>query len=121
MLEHAASAPGEEVCGLISGDGESLIGYHRVRNAATDRKVHYLMEPEDQIAVLRALRENGQVLAGIFHSHPATAAEPSATDLAQATWPGVYYFIASMDGAPPELNAFLFDGRSFHAVSLIND
>ena len=121
MLEHAASAPAEEVCGLIGGDGRCLLDFYPVPNAAADRRTGYLMAPREQIAVMRALRDNGQVLAGIFHTHPFTEAEPSATDLALAAWPGVYYFIASTAVTPPQLNAFLFDGRSFLAVLLADD
>ena len=121
MLEHAAAAPGEEVCGLIGGAHGRLLDYHPVTNAAADRTRAYLVAPHEQVAVLRRMHERGRELCGIFHSHPASAAEPSASDRDQAAWPGVYYFIASMRTTPPALNAFLFDGDSFLTVSLADE
>ena len=76
------------------------------------------MNPREQIDVMRRLRETGEELLGIFHSHPDAPAAPSATDLRLAAYPGTVYFIASLSGATPELRAYRYDGRAFSDVTL---
>jgi proteasome lid subunit RPN8/RPN11 len=46
-------------------------------------------------------------LVGIYHSHPAGAALPSAADVAEATWPDVAYVIIGLGAAgEPEVRAW---------------
>jgi len=42
------------------------------------------------------MRERGEELFAIFHSHPAAPAEPSALDMAQAGYPDALYLIVSL-------------------------
>jgi proteasome lid subunit RPN8/RPN11 len=118
MLEHALGNPAEEVCGLVGGRGGTPAHYYPVANDAPDRSRRFLMNPGEQIAAMRRMRNAGEDLLGIFHSHPAAPAEPSAVDLELAAYPGTVYFIASLAGASTDLRAYRFDGTGFHPLRI---
>ena len=80
----------------------------------------YLMDPEDQLRVFRAMDERGWELVGIYHSHPHTEAVPSRTDREKALdqtgtplFPDARYMIVSLrDGTHPQIRAFrIADGQ----------
>jgi len=118
MLEQALARPGEEVCGLIGGRAGAAVSYYPVANDAPDRALTFLMNAAAQIDAMRRMRETGEELLGIFHSHPSGPAAPSARDLELAAYPGTIYFIVSLAGAAPELRAWYYDGRAFSGLLL---
>ena len=118
MLEHALAAPREEVCGLVAGRDRTPVRYYPVANDAPDRARRFCMNPREQIDAMRRMRAAGEDLLGIFHSHPEATADPSATDLHLASYPGTIYFIASLAASPPDLRAFHYDGATFHEMRL---
>jgi proteasome lid subunit RPN8/RPN11 len=96
LLHHAQQAPDSEVCGLIGGkDGVPSRCYPVANVAATPQRL-FAMDPAQQIAAMRSMRERGEELFAIYHSHPASPALPSATDLAQANYPETLYLIISL-------------------------
>ncbi len=53
------------------------------------------------------MRERGEELLGIYHSHPRSQTpNPSATDVRLAYYPSAVYFIVGLGGRRPELEAF---------------
>ena len=74
---------------------------------------HIPFPPRDLFRILRELERSGRELVGIFHSHPATAAYPSATDVQLAFYPEACYLILSLaDPERPVLRAFrIAEGR----------
>lgn len=96
LLHHAQQSPDTEVCGLIAGkDGAPSRCYPIVNVATTPRRL-FAMDPAQQIAAMRDMRERGEGLYAIYHSHPAGPATPSATDLEQANYPEALYLIISL-------------------------
>ena len=82
--------------------------FYPVANVATEPACRYEMDPAQQIAALRAMRMRGEQLLAIMHSHPASAALPSATDIAEANYPDAIYLIISLqDTDKPDLRGFL--------------
>jgi proteasome lid subunit RPN8/RPN11 len=118
MLEHAHSEPRTEVCGLLGGRDFTLAHYYPVSNIAADTRREYLMEPKQQIDAMRRMRERGEELLAIFHSHPDTEPQPSETDLARAAYPDTIYLIAGPAAGGMQLNAFYYDGAGFTPVEL---
>jgi proteasome lid subunit RPN8/RPN11 len=108
IISHARESAPHECCGLIGGsnDGHALTIY-RARNIASDPFVTYEAAPEDLFAAQRSMRERGEGLLAIYHSHPRSPTpEPSATDVRLAYYPSAVYFIVGLGGEQPELRAF---------------
>jgi proteasome lid subunit RPN8/RPN11 len=72
-----------------------------------------MMDPHDQIRHFQAMEEQGLDLLGIYHSHPASQAYPSPTDLSMAYYPeAVYAIISLMQSRHPVLRTFrIVDGQ----------
>lgn len=95
LLHHAQSEPEREVCGLIGRRGETM-RFYAVSNVASAPQRWFEMDPAQQIAALRLMRERGEELFAIYHSHPHTPAEPSRLDIEQAAYPDALYILASL-------------------------
>lgn len=96
LLHHAQQSPAAEVCGLVGARAGMAVRCYPVANVAPDPRRLFAMDPAQQIAALRALRDRGEELFAIYHSHPSTPPLPSATDLAQAAYPEALYLIISL-------------------------
>jgi proteasome lid subunit RPN8/RPN11 len=113
MLEQALSRPVVEVCGLAGGTGNLVSNIYPVTNIAADQKHQFLMAPEEQFETMRRMRKSGEEMIGIYHSHPESPAEPSASDIEMAAYPDVFFFIISLRVKQPELVCFYYDGLKF--------
>ncbi len=84
ILHHARETAPRECCGLLVGSGDSVVRTVRAANldAAPTR---YSIDPIDHFRAIRGARADGLEVVGAYHSHPASAAIPSATDIAEAT------------------------------------
>jgi len=112
LLHYAQASPEQEICGLIGGKHGQPTTCYPIRNTADDPERRYRLDPEQHIGVLRAMREKGEELFAIFHSHPTAPAEPSATDLELAAYPEALYLIVSLDTQGVlELRGFRIDGE----------
>jgi proteasome lid subunit RPN8/RPN11 len=96
LLDHARAHPGEEICGLISARDGAPRRAIPVPNVAAQSEYRYAMDPAGQIAALRRMREAGEELLAIYHSHPASPAAPSTIDIAEAGYPDAVYLIISL-------------------------
>ena len=83
MLAHAREEAPRECCGLLIGGEGEIERSVRARNVDT-RPARYLIDPEDHFAAIHAARSEGREVVGAYHSHPASAPVPSATDIAEA-------------------------------------
>ena len=96
LLHLAQKSPDEEICGLISRDRSGFRKCYPVANAAGDRKHLFALDPHGQIAAMRSMRERGEELAAIYHSHPDAPPLPSMADVEQHEYPDVLYLIVSL-------------------------
>jgi proteasome lid subunit RPN8/RPN11 len=83
MLAHAREDASRECCGLLIGMGDSVARSVRARNLDANAS-RYLIDPQDHFAAIRSARAEGLEVIGAYHSHPSSAAIPSATDIAEA-------------------------------------
>lgn len=97
LLRHAQTASEDEVCGLIGIGAGGAVRVYPVANVASDTHRLFAMEPKGQIDAMRKMREAGESLFAIYHSHPHAPAAPSAIDLQQAAYPEALYLIISLD------------------------
>ena len=80
-------------------------------------EVAYQVNPIEHIRAMKRLRVRGRSVLGAYHSHPRTAAVPSATDAAEAHYDGDFlYLIVSLGGEPPEIRGYRLAGRSLEAA-----
>ena len=108
IIAHAREAAPHECCGLIGGwpDGVARSVY-RARNVAADPFVAYEAAPEDLFIAQRKMRDGGEELIAIYHSHPRSSdPRPSTTDVRLAYYPSAVYFIVGLGTAEPRLRAF---------------
>lgn len=83
MFAHARDAAPRECCGLLIGKHDAVARSVRARNLDATA-TRYLIDPADHFAAIRSARTQELEVMGAYHSHPASAAIPSATDLAEA-------------------------------------
>ncbi len=107
ILAHAGEAHPHEACGLLAGRPGSgdVTRYHPARNALGSRSA-YEVDPEDLVRIVFAIEADGDELAAIFHSHPATPAVPSASDIRDAAYPVVHVIASLADPKEPVLRGW---------------
>lgn len=107
IFANARAADPEECCGLIGGSEHKAGSIYTLRNVAADKIVSYEAAPEDLFAAQRRMRERGEQLVAIYHSHPRSADPvPSETDVRLAYYPRAIYFIIGLAGPQPVMRAF---------------
>ena len=119
MREQALASPHAEICGLIGGSGNRALSLYPVANFADMPECNFLMEPREQIAAMRAMRNENEAFWGIYHSHPLTSADPSPTDRELAAYPDLYYFIISLQSNTIVLGSYYFNGDDFIPVETV--
>ena len=92
---HARENAAEECCGLLVGHAGKIERVIRAENAADNPASGYEIAPKELIPLLRGIREAGDELLGIYHSHPRSDNFPSRTDVEMAAYPDAAYFIFS--------------------------
>jgi len=113
IFAYAKEAAPAECCGLIGGTGDGTAkSIYSLRNVAADKIISYEAAPEDLFAAQRQMRERGEELLAIYHSHPRSAEPaPSETDVRLAYYPQAVYFIVGLAGPQPVIRAFRISER----------
>ncbi|HEX5139706.1 MAG TPA: M67 family metallopeptidase [Dehalococcoidia bacterium] len=116
MIAHARDDLPNECCGLITAKDGELPKLHRTRNAEAS-PFRYVIHPLDLLKVEKEMDDKGSKLLVIYHSHVASEAYPSPTDVRMAAWPGsdppedlypgTYYVLVSLkDADSPAVRAY---------------
>ena len=112
IFAFAKEAAPAECCGLIGGEDGHARSLYPMRNVAADKIVSYEAAPEDLFIAQRQMRDHGQQLLAIYHSHPRSAEPaPSETDVRLAYYPEAVYFIVGLAGPQPVMRAFRISER----------
>lgn len=114
MIDHARESAPAECCGLIGGTSEAKAAtLYRLRNVTAEPEVRYEAAPEDLFNAQRQMRERGEELLAIYHSHPrAVDPCPSETDVNLAYYPSATYLIIGLAGTGPIVKAFNISERA---------
>jgi len=123
MVAHARTGAPEEVCGILAGtrDGREhrVAERHPVDNVADRPRSRYEIDPREQLDRMETVADASREVVGFYHSHPRGPPEPSATDVAQATWPGRSYVIVSLDeDGPATVGAWRWTGEEFESETI---
>lgn len=97
LLFEAQKRPDEEVCGLVGARGGAPCSLYPIANVAAEPARAFEMDPRAQIEAMRTMRERGETLWAIYHSHPDAPPEPSARDLDALGYPEALYLIISLN------------------------
>jgi proteasome lid subunit RPN8/RPN11 len=118
MLEHAREEAPNECCGILGGkDGEATTLY-RAANAEQS-PLRYTLDPNDLFRItFREIPENEEEMLAIYHSHTASPAYPSQTDINLATYPDAVYLILSLAEDEEPLRGFHIDDGEVSEVDL---
>ena len=117
MVAHARRDHPDEACGVIAGPvgSDAPERFIPMLNAARS-PTFYEFDSMDLLQLYREMDQRDEEPVVIYHSHTATEAYPSPTDVAYASEPGAHYVLVSTratgsEPGPYELRSFrIVDG-----------
>jgi [CysO sulfur-carrier protein]-S-L-cysteine hydrolase len=96
MVAHARADHPDEACGVLAGrEGSDRPERHVAMVNAERSPTFYRFDAEEQLKVWRAMDDADEVPVVIYHSHTATEAYPSRTDVSLAAEPDAHYVLVS--------------------------
>jgi proteasome lid subunit RPN8/RPN11 len=117
LLAHAREDAPNECCGLIGGNDGVAKTVYRARNAEAS-PLRYNLDPQDQFRIMTEMEERGEELSAIYHSHTASPAYPSQTDINLAAYPDTLYLIVSLAEGEQDLRGFRIEDGEVSEVEL---
>jgi proteasome lid subunit RPN8/RPN11 len=119
LLHSAQQSPEFEICGLIGSKNGMAISCYPITNTAATPESRFLLDSKQQITAMSTMREKGEDLFAIYHSHPHAPAIPSTTDMELAAYPDVLHLIMSLNvKGILEMRAFKIAHNSYSEVML---
>jgi [CysO sulfur-carrier protein]-S-L-cysteine hydrolase len=95
IVEHARKDHPDEACGMIAGPtSDRPERFVPMLNAARS-PTFYEFDSLEQLRLYREMDANDEVPAVVYHSHTATEASPSRTDVSYAGEPDAHYVLVS--------------------------
>ena len=95
IVEHARRDHPDEACGVIAGPSpDRPERFVPMLNAARS-PTFYQFDSGEQLKLYREMDSNDEVPAVVYHSHTATEAYPSRTDVSYAGEPEAHYVLVS--------------------------
>jgi len=120
IITHCRSLYPHEACGMLVGKGRFAEKIYEMTNIEHSN-VNYLMDPAEQFKVMKEMRREGMDMVAIYHSHPHSAAYPSARDIELAFYPDSVYVIAGIsDKTRPEIRAFEIIDSAVREVEIVS-
>jgi proteasome lid subunit RPN8/RPN11 len=96
IVAHARRDHPDEACGVVAGlAGSDLPSRHIPMDNAARSMTFYEFDSMEQLRVWRELDDRDEEPVVIYHSHTATEAYPSRTDVSFAGEPGAHYLLVS--------------------------
>lgn len=119
LLHLAQISPNLEVCGLIGSRNGLPSSCYPIKNTAEQPQQRFQLDAEQQISAMAKMRNQGEQLFAIYHSHPSAPATPSAIDLELASYPEALYLIISLNTKGIlEMRGFKIDHKSAQEIAL---
>jgi len=96
IVAHARRDHPDEACGVVAGPAGSdrPTRFVPMLNAARS-PTFYEFDSQDLLALYREMDERDEEPVVVYHSHTATEAYPSRTDVSLAMEPGAHYVLVS--------------------------
>jgi proteasome lid subunit RPN8/RPN11 len=100
----------QEACGIVAGKEGMAEKVYEMTNT-DESPLTFFMEPQEQLQVMKEIRNTGLDMIGIYHSHMASDAYPSRRDVDLALYPEVLTVILSLsDKNNPSIRSFKING-----------
>jgi [CysO sulfur-carrier protein]-S-L-cysteine hydrolase len=115
IVDHARADHPDEACGVVAGPAGTgrPERFVPMLNAARS-PTFYEFDSGDLLKLYRAMDDRDEEPVVVYHSHTATEAYPSRTDVAYASEPEAHYVLVSTADSGSEDGPFQF--RSFRIV-----
>ncbi|MEP6525961.1 MAG: M67 family metallopeptidase [Nocardioidaceae bacterium] len=117
MVEHARRDHPDEACGVIAGPVGKDEAVRIVPMTNAERSpTFFRFDAQEQLKVWMEMDDSDEEPVVIYHSHTATEAYPSRTDISYAAEPNAHYVIVStrecgQDVGPVEIRSYrILDG-----------
>jgi [CysO sulfur-carrier protein]-S-L-cysteine hydrolase len=96
IVAHARRDHPDEACGVVAGPAGSDTATRFIPMANAERSpTFYRFDSMEQFQVWKEMDERDEEPVVIYHSHTATEAYPSRTDISLASEPGAHYVLVS--------------------------
>jgi [CysO sulfur-carrier protein]-S-L-cysteine hydrolase len=96
IVDHARRDHPDEACGIVAGPAGSDRPERVVPMTNAERSpTFFRFDPTEQLRVWREMDDRDEVPVVIYHSHTATEAYPSRTDISLASEPDAHYVLVS--------------------------
>lgn len=121
IIKHCQQKKPDEACGIMTGicmKDDGIVKEVNIMNNLKKSSKEYLMDPEEQFAVFKRMRDNNLKLISIYHSHPDTKAVPSLKDIEMAYYKEALYSIISLKEEQPVFRVFSIDSENYHEKEL---
>src|SRR5215468_5007812 len=112
IMAHVTADHPDEACGVIAGPaGKDQPERFVAMNNAERSPTFYRFDSMEQLRVWREMEDRDEEPVVIYHSHTATEAYPSRTDISYAMEPAAHYLLVSTaDPGRAEVRSFLIAG-----------
>lgn len=132
IVRHARASLPNEACGLVIGDRPAPDGGEAARwlplRNALESPFRYEIAPEDLLRVTIETERAGEAIWAIVHSHVASPARPSPTDVRQSLYPEALYVLVSLDPAEADpltgaegIRAWRIVDGTVHEVTIVDE
>jgi proteasome lid subunit RPN8/RPN11 len=125
VIAHARADHPDEACGVIAGPAGSDRPARFIAMTNAERSpTFYRFDSMEQLRVWREMDDRDEEPVVIYHSHTATEAYPSRTDISYAMEPTAHYLLVSTaDQVRTEVRSFLIaDGAvTEEQVQVVDD
>lgn len=118
MTRHALEEKPNECCGLLAGVNNLVTSQYRLMNESNHPETEYHVS----IGLFRPMglmRQKGESLLAIYHSHPTAAAIPSRRDLERNFYPSAIHLIISLLEDVPVMRGYHLRGNSFEEIKWV--
>jgi len=96
IVAHARADHPDEACGIVAGPIGSDRAVRIVQMINAERSpTFYRFDSQEQLKVWREMDDRDEEPVVIYHSHTATEAYPSRTDVSLAQEPNAHYLLVS--------------------------
>ncbi|MGI9083661.1 MAG: Mov34/MPN/PAD-1 family protein [Aeromicrobium sp.] len=121
IVEHARRDHPDEACGVVAGPvGSDRPARHVPMLNAAMSPTFYEFDSGDLLRLYREMDDNDEEPVVIYHSHTATEAYPSRTDISLAREPGAHYVLVSTRAMNDEGSAHESDPVDFRSFRIVD-